>query len=199
MAMDVRARLAQLANLRPRKFGLKGWEGRNRFNRGMKVALQETVRMWHQRYRPLHFQPIAKTRYPGFARPYRAWMNRVRTQFLLQLRKRGLRLDPSKGDGRPLYESGTLERATRAIRISGTAKKVKGVMKLGRPNVPPELHGAQDDPNLIGWGERNVRTFQELITMTNDAEASEMVSMVEQQLTNILETGRQELRVEVVY
>ena len=95
MAQEFDRPLAKLSGLTARDFGLKGSEGRDQFNRGMKAALQEMMFYWHRVYLPLHFSPVAFARYPGFAELYGQWKKKVSARFMRVLAATGGEPDPS--------------------------------------------------------------------------------------------------------
>lgn len=85
------------------------------FNKKFKQVLKEAVQKWHKEMLPEHFKRSAYSKYPNAFKGKRK----------------------GSGKGKPLVKTGSLRKhLKKKIDISGTATRVRGRMKYGRPGNP---------------------------------------------------------------
>jgi len=184
--------LKNIASFKGRQFGIKQSAFRRIFQKAKKEAMQQAMRFWHQKYLPLHFEPIAFRRYAGFRTLYDQWRTVAVGKFMrflfAKFGKRAGQLVKDQKKQNPLESTGHLRRQVEGeIRISGSGNRVKGVMLYGRPKLSPELRQALDEAGYfkgrseytVGYGKRSTAVFQELLTATNDQEEASLAKIVE--------------------
>ena len=96
--------------------------------------------------------------------------------------------DPAKRSTRPFHSTGHLMRQVASrIDVSGTANKVKGVMRYGRPafhtGLGPKLAANEF---LLGYGADSTAVFQVLFTTVNQQEEKTLARLAEERLREVL-------------
>ena len=88
---------------------------KRKFNAKFKLVLKQTVEKWHKEMLPDHFKRSAYSKYPNAYKSKRK----------------------GSGKGKPLVKTGSLRKhLKKKIDISGTASRVRGRMRYGRPGNP---------------------------------------------------------------
>ena len=122
----------------------------------VKAAMQTVARQWHRQTLPQHFERSAKRKY-GYETRSPRYTHRKRKRF---------------GHADPLVYTGDMRRMVlRMVRIAGTAKRVRAVL-----TGPRYFYAYRKDANQPDKAAE--------LTATTDAEANEMATDIDDELSN---------------
>jgi len=143
------------------------------FNAKFKLVLKETVKKWHNEMLPGHFKRSAFSKYP------KAYTGKIKRR------------------GKPLVKTGSLRKhLKKRIDISGTANRVRGRMRYGRPGNPSKKQlraeifavmfsrriDFQQAGRVVGrensYNKKSTELFQTRIAVINDKESEQLKKFV---------------------